>query len=298
MNRPGRREAAIDPEEGPLQQFAHELRTLRRRSGGASFQDLARHTRQIGRPFSASTLRNAASGTVLPTAAVLDAFIRACLRHAGQHKGELDDRSVLDENADALAAGWTKRRDELAKELAEPVAEPVVPRRKSRRIAIPVVAGALAVLAVVAWIVFPVTEPGGTAAVPVTSLPPELSSGQCRGAFATPVVTVNPCVKATEAGLEIVVHVTAREAAPEIAIHLWLHDGTAKRRLQETLHYCQAAFTAAGQTAVCGPVTLRPEPGHMYSPAANAEVGTQNWPTPWRDPNTTGLTGPSVLWEG
>ncbi|MEV0644790.1 hypothetical protein AB0I28_05965 [Phytomonospora sp. NPDC050363] len=315
MTRPGRRESEIDPEESPLHRFAHELRALRRRTGAGSYQDLGRHTRQIGCPFSASTLRNAASGALLPTAAVTAAFVRACMRHARHHRTELADPAVLGLDTDDLVADWVRRRDDLAAILdpARPPADaapsdalPDPPaRRFSRRmtaLTAAVTATAVAVLTVVIITVV-LTGDGDDAGADadgppaaVTSLPPELESGHCRGAFGKQFAAVNPCVKATDGGLEIVVHVTSLEAAPEIAIHLWLHDATTDTRLTGTLHHCQAAFTAPDQDSTCGPVTLRPEPGHRYFAAASAEPGVQPWPTLWRDPDTTGLTSPVVTW--
>ncbi|MER6959368.1 helix-turn-helix domain-containing protein [Streptomyces sp. NPDC000618] len=69
----GRHENPIDPRSGPLARFAHELRELRRSAGSPSYQELARRTH-----FAASTLAACASGSRLPSASVLAAYVTAC----------------------------------------------------------------------------------------------------------------------------------------------------------------------------------------------------------------------------
>ncbi|MDX2544972.1 helix-turn-helix domain-containing protein [Streptomyces sp. WI04-05B] len=69
----GRRESSIDPTRGVLERFAHDLRLLRRQAGSPSYQQLAGHTH-----FASSTLAACASGKRLPSAAVLEAYVRAC----------------------------------------------------------------------------------------------------------------------------------------------------------------------------------------------------------------------------
>lgn len=113
-SRPGRPESPIDPHEGPLQKFAYELRIVRQQCGSPSYQQLAKHSRQLGTPYSTTTLRNAASGTMLPTTEVTDGFLRACLRYARHHSRQLANRDVLTWDVDELAAQWCQRRDELA----------------------------------------------------------------------------------------------------------------------------------------------------------------------------------------
>lgn len=69
----GRQEQPLDPLQGPLARFAHDLRELRRRAGSPPYRRLATLTH-----YSASTLAAAASGQRLPGAAVLAAFVSAC----------------------------------------------------------------------------------------------------------------------------------------------------------------------------------------------------------------------------
>ncbi|MGW0331735.1 nSTAND1 domain-containing NTPase [Streptomyces sp. NPDC003011] len=68
-----RRERPLDPEEGPLAEFAAGLRQLRRKAGNPPYRRLAERAH-----YSISTLSSAASGHRLPTLAVTLAYVRAC----------------------------------------------------------------------------------------------------------------------------------------------------------------------------------------------------------------------------
>ncbi|MFI9051009.1 hypothetical protein [Streptomyces sp. NPDC053427] len=69
----GRPENPIDPQDGPVQRFAYELRKLRDEAGAPGYRAMAR---QAG--YSAATLSQAAAGERLPTLPVLLAYVRAC----------------------------------------------------------------------------------------------------------------------------------------------------------------------------------------------------------------------------
>ncbi|GAA2157357.1 hypothetical protein GCM10009760_59440 [Kitasatospora kazusensis] len=69
----GRREQPLDSRQGPLAQFACELRELRRQAGSPPYRRLAADAN-----YSASTLAAAAAGHRLPRPEVLAAFVRAC----------------------------------------------------------------------------------------------------------------------------------------------------------------------------------------------------------------------------
>jgi hypothetical protein len=69
----GRRETPIDPSEGPVHAFAHDLRVLRAKAGGLPYRSLAK---QAG--YGHSTLAEAASGKVWPTLDLVRAFVGAC----------------------------------------------------------------------------------------------------------------------------------------------------------------------------------------------------------------------------
>lgn len=330
--RPGRREAAIDPEDGPLAKFAYELRILRQDCGGPSFQELSRQSRQLGEPFSTSTMRNAVSGSVLPTAEVTAAFVRACLRHARQNRHLLADPAVPDHDVDELVDRWCRRRNELARPApaeepagagASPTAAdvPAAPPEGStapaedpnppgparlpgrRRWVAVVMTATVAVLggvAAAAGFLVPAEEEPPLAkpivAKTATPVPAEQIAQQCRGAWERGPVKVDPCISTSPEGVRISVRVASVAAAPEVAVHLWLRDATTAQRVPGTLHHCQLSFTVPGQEVTCGPVLLHPEPGHEYVAAASSETGTSPVPYMWEDANATGLNSGAVPW--
>ncbi|MFJ9565235.1 hypothetical protein ACIRQQ_35015 [Streptomyces fuscichromogenes] len=65
----GRREKPLDPEAGPVQRFAHELRTLREKAGRPTYREMARLS-----GYSTTALSQAAAGEQLPSPAVVRAF--------------------------------------------------------------------------------------------------------------------------------------------------------------------------------------------------------------------------------
>ncbi|HEX6345159.1 hypothetical protein [Umezawaea sp.] len=69
----GRRERSIDPDSGPVQRFAWELRRLRAEAGSPSYRSLAQRAH-----YSATALSEAAGGEHLPSLAVALAYVRAC----------------------------------------------------------------------------------------------------------------------------------------------------------------------------------------------------------------------------
>ncbi|MFF5718291.1 helix-turn-helix domain-containing protein [Streptomyces buecherae] len=69
----GRPERSIDPEAGPVQQLAWQLRQLRERAGAPSYRVLAEAAH-----YAASTLAEAAKGERLPSLPVVLAYARAC----------------------------------------------------------------------------------------------------------------------------------------------------------------------------------------------------------------------------
>ncbi|MDW4904784.1 hypothetical protein RB628_05345 [Streptomyces sp. ADMS] len=79
----GRPERPVDPQAGPVQRFAHELRELRRTAGGPSYRRMAEAA-----GFSAATLSEAARGERLPSLAVAQGYVRAC----GGDPGEWEPR--------------------------------------------------------------------------------------------------------------------------------------------------------------------------------------------------------------
>ncbi|MEU5809231.1 helix-turn-helix domain-containing protein [Streptomyces sp. NPDC047718] len=69
----GRREVPVDPEAGPVQRLAFELRKLRMEAGGITYRVLAQRA-----GYSVTTLSQAAAGEQLPTLPVVLAYVTAC----------------------------------------------------------------------------------------------------------------------------------------------------------------------------------------------------------------------------
>ncbi|MFI0447464.1 helix-turn-helix domain-containing protein [Actinomadura sp. 6N118] len=69
----GRPERAVDPDAGPVERLAWELRQLREQAGAPSYRLLAKKAH-----YSASTLAEAARGRRLPTLEVTLAYVEAC----------------------------------------------------------------------------------------------------------------------------------------------------------------------------------------------------------------------------
>ncbi|MFF7472340.1 helix-turn-helix domain-containing protein [Streptomyces sp. NPDC008092] len=69
----GRPERPLDPDAGPTQRFAHELRTLRARAGSPPYRTMSERA-----GVSVAALARAASGERLPSVAVARAYARAC----------------------------------------------------------------------------------------------------------------------------------------------------------------------------------------------------------------------------
>ncbi|MCM2388321.1 hypothetical protein [Streptomyces albipurpureus] len=75
----GRREVPVDPQAGPVQEFAHALRKLRTEAGQPTYRELSREA-----GFSVTTLSLAASGRELPSLKVALAYVRACGGDVGE----------------------------------------------------------------------------------------------------------------------------------------------------------------------------------------------------------------------
>jgi WD40 repeat protein len=68
-----RRERALEPDSGPLTEFAAQLRILREEAGSPPYRELARRAH-----YSSSTLSDAAGGRKLPGLDIALAYVRAC----------------------------------------------------------------------------------------------------------------------------------------------------------------------------------------------------------------------------
>ncbi|MEV5848805.1 hypothetical protein AB0M32_43250 [Streptomyces sp. NPDC051985] len=69
----GRPESPLDPEAGPVQRLAHELRTLRQEAGGPTYRVMAERC-----GYAPATLSEAAAGERLPSLPVVLAYAAAC----------------------------------------------------------------------------------------------------------------------------------------------------------------------------------------------------------------------------
>ncbi|WP_329359249.1 nSTAND1 domain-containing NTPase [Streptomyces sp. NBC_01483] len=69
----GRPEGPVDPEAGPVQRLAYDLRALRAAAGSPTYRAMA-----VRSGLGASTLSHAAAGGQLPTLPVVLAYVRAC----------------------------------------------------------------------------------------------------------------------------------------------------------------------------------------------------------------------------
>ncbi|GAA3794239.1 hypothetical protein GCM10022403_030130 [Streptomyces coacervatus] len=90
----------MDPEAGPVQRLAHQLRELRKAAGSPSYRAMAETA-----GFSATTLSQAAAGERLPSLAVLRGYACAC----GADPGEWEARW---KEAEAEAAGTAREEEE------------------------------------------------------------------------------------------------------------------------------------------------------------------------------------------
>lgn len=68
-----RPERLLDPTAGPLEEFAHGLRALRRQAGNPSYRSMAKRAH-----YSVATLSEAARGLHKPTLKVTLAYVAAC----------------------------------------------------------------------------------------------------------------------------------------------------------------------------------------------------------------------------
>ncbi|MEE1825399.1 hypothetical protein PUR61_24920 [Streptomyces sp. BE20] len=98
----GRPERFVDPQAGPVERLAWELRQLRDRAGAPSYRALAKASH-----YSASTLAEAAKGERLPSLAVVLAYARVCGggQAEWQARWEAASRALRGPSAGAGAGG-------------------------------------------------------------------------------------------------------------------------------------------------------------------------------------------------
>ncbi|MFI1563257.1 helix-turn-helix domain-containing protein [Streptomyces sp. NPDC020490] len=91
----------MDPNAGPVQRFAYELRKLRQEAGGITYREMARRAH-----YSVTALSQAAAGEQLPSLAVTLAYARACGGAAEEWERrwrEADEESAVRERTDGEA---------------------------------------------------------------------------------------------------------------------------------------------------------------------------------------------------
>ncbi|WP_282203321.1 helix-turn-helix domain-containing protein [Kitasatospora fiedleri] len=93
-----RRPRPVDPADGPVPAFAHDLRLVRERAGNPTYRVLAERA-----GFGATTLSDAAGGVRLPSLEVTQAYVGAC-------GGDVEE--------------WTRRWNELDRELGRGAGTP------------------------------------------------------------------------------------------------------------------------------------------------------------------------------
>jgi hypothetical protein len=125
----GRPERPLDPLEGPLSRFAHELRQLRAAAGYPSYRILAKTAF-----YSASALSTAASGAAFPSLAITLAYAGACGADPAEWRQRWEAAAGLIREAGASnAAGGEATAGEAAAGEAAEKADPRTCRgRRSR----------------------------------------------------------------------------------------------------------------------------------------------------------------------
>jgi WD40 repeat protein len=97
----GRPERPIDPDGGPVAEFACELRKLREEAGRPSYRELARRA-----SFSVTVLSEAAGGRSLPTLAVVRGYVQACGGDVGQWEERWRDTAAQQQEGSAGSAPY------------------------------------------------------------------------------------------------------------------------------------------------------------------------------------------------
>src|SRR5215475_605495 len=120
----GRPELPLDPDSGPVQSFAYDLRRLRQEAGSPRYRDLAQRAK-----YSVSVLSRAASGRELPSLAVTLAYVDACGGNTGQWRDRWQ-QVTAELRAQAAADGTPASASQVTGPPADP-AGPDTGRRRS-----------------------------------------------------------------------------------------------------------------------------------------------------------------------
>ena len=119
-----RRPRPVNPEDGPVQAFAFDLRVLRESAGNPTYRALARIA-----GYSATTLGDAAGGAQLPTLEVTAAYVGACGGDVGAWRARWQEvsRELASEQKVAVEA------EVAAEEAPQETVEEPAPQQNRRR---------------------------------------------------------------------------------------------------------------------------------------------------------------------
>ncbi|CAM5723171.1 hypothetical protein SALBM217S_10880 [Streptomyces griseoloalbus] len=104
--RQGRAERPINPDDGPTEAFAVQLRQLRAKCGSPTYKELAGGAAG----YSSTALSGAANGQAMPSRQVTLSYVRACLTYA----------KAGPEERETVIAEWRRRWHDLEAQLASP----------------------------------------------------------------------------------------------------------------------------------------------------------------------------------
>ncbi len=158
-----RKPRPVNPDDGPVQAFAHELRCLRESKGGPTYRVLAKVA-----GFSATSLGDAAGGVRLPTLEVALAYAGACggdqvwWRERWQQAARLTERQTQARSGTAAAVDEAPIvvTDQIVSEappdpsranVSEPVPGPPLATRRRWPFRIGAIGSAVAIMATCAW---------------------------------------------------------------------------------------------------------------------------------------------------
>ncbi|MGJ7905461.1 hypothetical protein ACOQFL_03155 [Actinopolyspora sp. H202] len=103
---------------------------------------------------------------------------------------------------------------------------------------------------------------------------------------------IDTCIDPGPKNVRIWVDVKALEPVDQLAMDVWLYDGTTEETLRATAQHCQKS-AAVGETVRCEATLTPPTPGHRYAAGGDAEQGTGSTLPP---PGYVGLQSGPALW--
>jgi hypothetical protein len=107
--------SSLEPPTVPVAGFAARMRNYRTRAGGPSLDILVKLTKELDRPYARSTIDDKLKGRSFPDWEFVEAFVRACARHAGVPDAMVDLdgwRVAHRQSAAAIAAAAEEVREQ------------------------------------------------------------------------------------------------------------------------------------------------------------------------------------------